>query len=285
VRTSGLHAPWTPFLKAQLGKVDQSVQMLFDLLPGDPSARFCYMQRAVLEALLADEAIIDELLEELEVPGKRLERLPKPEKIAAIQAQVEHFRNSKTSFWRSIDPNEILAAAIFRVVSEKKRLAAVLYSGVKRESDLLGPVSKWLATKGLDVYPEVPMGRKRIDVLGYKKGGFLSPPRLIGLELKNDLVQLQRGLDQMTTFSDYVQSVYLACTPYLAASYLLKHSDSRNVSQWDGDVLNRKLRSFGFGLLLVQGQDVHQVVEPRQVDVGTALLKEVEAELNGRLSA
>ncbi|MGH9895316.1 MAG: hypothetical protein ACREA0_25705, partial [bacterium] len=84
---------------------------------------------------------------------------------------------------------------------------------MKREADdLLAPVGAWIREKGLEPYVEVPLGTKRIDVVGYKKGNFFVAERVIGVELKNDLVQMERGLDQMTTFAEFAHATYLACT-------------------------------------------------------------------------
>src|SRR5260370_13484779 len=91
-----------------------------------------------------------------------------------------------------------------------------------------------------------------VDVLGHKKG-FLSGNRLLSIELKNEVGQFERALDQMTTFRQYTQLTYLACTPTMAADYLDRHAEARGVKQWDSAVFKNKLESFGFGLLLVEG--------------------------------
>jgi hypothetical protein len=100
-------------------------------------------------------------------------------------------------------------------------------------------------------YAEVPCGTKRPDLVGVKKARLLSRGRTVAVELKNSEAQLRRGLDQMTTFAEYVNEVWLACTPLMAAEYLHKHTASKTVRHWDPEVLNRKRAA----PLLVQGFD------------------------------
>ena len=57
------------------------------------------------------------------------------------------------------------------------------------------------------------------------------------MELKNSEAQLRRGLDQMTAFAEYVNEVWLACTPLMAAEYLHKHTASKTVRRWDPEVV------------------------------------------------
>lgn len=100
------------------------------------------------------------------------------------------------------------------------------------------------------------------NVLGYRRPGLLRGSRAVAVELKNDVEQLKRGLDQLATFKDYANAVYLACTPALAASYLDRHAGARNVRQWDPELLTRKLKTMGVGLLIVEGSMVMEMLKP-----------------------
>lgn len=122
-------------------------------------------------------------------------------------------------------------------------------------------------------------GRSNGAVIGYRKRGLLRSARVVAVELKNELEQLKRGLDQMTTFADYAHVVYLACTPALGAAFLDSHAEGRGVRSWDPDLLTKKLNSFGFGLLLVEGRDVNEIVEPVARDVAKDKLAEVVASM------
>jgi hypothetical protein len=230
-----------------------------------PEGRFCYLPKEVLDDALQDPKVLDGLMLYLGAPGKSvaaLKRLTPAEKLKAINHQVAHLRNTQTSEWYGVDTSEVLAAAIFSAPHIRDGVVSDYFAGVSRESELLTPVASWLRERGYEAYPEVPLGTKRIDVLGCRKKGFFSAERIIGVELKNELSQLGRALDQMTTFREYSHVVYIACTPFFAAEYLVKHVSARGVHHWDPLALKRKLQTFGFGMLLVEDDEVTEVLAP-----------------------
>lgn len=249
----------------------------------DADRTYCYLDGGALLGALENSKVLDALIEVLEVPGKpaALRALTTKQKVGAIENQVEHFRCSATSLWRGVEAAEVVAASIWRSRLSDRYVARELFCDVSKESDLVEPVSDWLEEARFEVHCEAPMGRCRADVVGYRPAKFLGlrPARVVAVELKNDLDQLKRGLDQMVTFRDYAHDVYLACTPALAAEYLAAHADARGVQRWDPEVLDRKLEQFGFGLLLVEGESVNVHLEPEHVDVAREKLEELEAVL------
>jgi hypothetical protein len=85
---------------------------------------------------------------------------------------------------------------------------------------------------------------------------------LIAIELKNDYEQFKRAINQMGTFSEYADLVYMACTPDFAAFFHDRNEGSSH--HWDPNVLDRKLRSAGFGLLIVEREQVFEVISPTE---------------------
>jgi hypothetical protein len=233
-----------------------------------------------------DAALTAWLMELLEVPGKpaQLKRLSAAEKLSAVEHQVEHLRKTRTSLWYRVEPAEIVAATIFRGFRGGTSRTPKVFGAVKTESALKKPVAAWLRqAKKADVYGEIPMGTKRVDVMGHRKEGMIfSSDVIVAVELKNEIEQLKRGLDQMTTFGTYAHEVYLACTRYMAAEYLSRHADAKNVHHWDPDVLNDKLRQLGFGLLLVDGDDVDEIIPPVRRSPDAKKVKEVLAVVDDR---
>ena len=244
---------------------------------------YCYLDGRALDEALQEPKVLDALLDVLQVPGKpaMLRALSAKDKLREIENQVEHYRSTKTSLWHGVEPAEVVAASIWRSRLGNRYVMGDLFCAVSKEADLLEPVSAWLEAAGLTAHAEVPMGRCRADVVGHRAAALLGlrSARVVAVELKNDLDQLKRGLDQMVTFRDYAHEVYLACTPALAAEYLDAHAEARGVQRWDPDVLNRKLEQFGFGLLLVEGEDVNAHLEPKRTDVAKTKLEELEAAL------
>lgn len=246
----------------------------------DPAGLCCYMRGALLIQVLSDPEALNAIMEAVDVPGKpaHLRRMSNAEKLAAIERQAEHLRRSDTSIWYGSSIPEIVAASLYRA-NLTKSARVELFHGRKTEGELKSPVAAWLKARGMVAFDEVPMGTKRPDVVGHASGGWFSSERVLAIELKNDVEQLKRGLDQMTTFGQYSHAVYLGCTPHMAAEYLNRHGSARNVTRWDARVLESKVKAFGFGLLLVAGDDVHEVVAPRVHEPDGTKVREVVASL------
>ena len=243
------------------------------LLLGDKSdERHCYLRLSKLTQLLNEPAVLDVLVEQLEVPGapKNLKQLTAQEKMQCIETQIDHFRRTPTSVWYGVPTLEVLAASIWRAADDpfyrekglltKKLVRREWFCGVSEEDDLRVPVAKWLKSKGYEPYMEIPLGSARVDVLGSVKSGFSSSGRYLAIELKNDYEQFKRALNQMSTFAEYTNAVYMACTPDFAAEYL-DHNE-RSTGHWDQEILERKLTGGGFGLLIIEKEQVFEVVKP-----------------------
>ncbi len=245
--------------------------------------RFGYLRLSVLKKALDDDKLLDMLVRDLGVPGRPavLKGLSRVEKIKAIDVQIEHFRTTPTSEWHGVSAPEVLVGVIFQS-GMSDRFVMNLFSNVKNEEALRTPVTAWLRAKDLHVFDEVPLGANRTDLLGYRKGGWFTSAAHVAVELKDDLNQLKRGLDQMASYGDYAHNVYLACTPFLAAEYLVTHASGVKVKRWDGQVLDRKLEQVGSGLLLVEGQEVFEYRIPRSRSPDSKKLEEVELALKGR---
>ena len=233
--------------------------------------RYCYLRFSKLMQLYKDPVVLDALIEQLEVPGKTsvIKRLTEREKQEAIETQIDHFRRTPTSVWNGVPTYEVLAASLWRAQFNdsrdlRPRTVREIFARVSQEEDLLRPVSRWLLDRGFEPYMEVPLGRRRIDVLGHRGGGIGRSPLLRAVELKNDDIQFARGIDQMGTFAEYAHTVYLACTPAFCAEYLDRNAESRGVNHWDPSVLERKLTVGGFGLLIVERDSVFEVLKPAE---------------------
>lgn len=230
----------------------------------EPNRHYCYVMGVLLKSFLEDEAAVTNLMKALKVPGKsaHLNRASLKEKMSYVDAQVAHLATLESSEWYGVAPAEIVAAHLWRSLNGRDR--KLLFSAVKAEAELLRPVVNYFESKGYSSFAEVPMGRNRVDLVAIHAGGLLSKPRVVAVELKNSCAQLKRALDQMTTFGEHATQVYLACTPAMAAEYLDGHARAHNVKRWDETVLNRKLKAFGFGLLLVRPNfnDHVELIEP-----------------------
>ncbi|MGH9401983.1 MAG: hypothetical protein ACRD2P_07755 [Terriglobia bacterium] len=224
--------------------------------------RYCYIRASKLMEYYSDPTVIDALVERLQVPGTvathRL--MTEKDKKAAIEAQIDHFSQTSSSFWYGLPHREILAASLWRCGGEflSRRVIEDKFYDVAREEDLRRPVARWLLARNEEPYMEIQLGRRRIDVLGCNRRG----SRLTAVELKNSDEEFRRGPDQMGSFAEYAHAVYLACTPSFATDYLERNAEHKAVNHWDPTLLNRKLRQGGFGLLIVEREHVFEVIKP-----------------------
>jgi hypothetical protein len=56
--------------------------------------------------------------------------------------------------------------------------------------------------------------------------------------------------------------VYAACTPAFAADYVDRNAESRAVNHWDPGVMERKLTTGGYGLVIVERDRVFEIIKP-----------------------
>lgn len=276
----------TPQEAAQPVKVIETASptVAGDAVNVEGERRCCYLRFSKLMEYYSDPVVINSLLEQLWVPGTTasLNRMTESEKREAIEHHIEHLRATPNSYWYGVPTHEILAAAIWLTRGEHltERLVRDKFYAVSREEDLMRPVAQWLMVRGEEPYQEVPMGRRRIDVLGYRRPVTNGTTRLTAVELKNDDEQFRRGPDQMGTFAEYAHAVYLACTPAFAAEYLQKNADNRNVNHWDPGLLDRKLKQGGFGLLIVEREKVFETIKPVERDPNATAVSRVVAGLS-----
>jgi hypothetical protein len=245
--------------------VHEPVQKIaVSLNASDADERYCYIRASKLMDYYSDPTVLSALMEQLQVPGTVAmhNQMSELDKKTAIEAQIDHFRQTPTSFWYGATPYEILAASIWRTGGQllSERVMFDKFYDVAREEDLRRPVARWLETINQEPYMEIQLGRRRIDVLGHRKTK--GSPRLTAVELKNSDEQFRRGPDQMGTFAEYAHAVYLACTPAFAAEYLERNAEHRSVNHWDASLLDRKLKQGGFGLLIVERDNVFEVIKP-----------------------
>ena len=231
----------------------------------DPDAtRYCYLRLRRLKEAIKDPRIVDALMRELDVPSDGAGASSPRKKMAAIELHIDRLRALKASVWYGAPLAEVLAAAIFSARKIANGAVDNLFNEVARKEDLAEPITLWLGISGFNVHKDLPAGMSAAEVFGYQIGRFMTKPRILGIELNNDLSQLEPALARMTAFAEYTHATYLACTPALAAEFLVARVNEPNVEHWDPAALRTKLASRGFGLLLVEGDAVSESLAPKE---------------------
>lgn len=204
------------------------------------------------------------------------------DKRRAVQTIVEARKNQPGTVTHGLHELEVFVIVLREAIEASKaptKHTKSIWPVVKKEADLLAPIAKHYRAQDYEVYREVPMGRKRVDALCHKKSGFFRSEQLIAIELKNDLAEFKRGIDQMTTYADYAHAVYLACTPAMAFDFLNDHANARGVHKWDPKALENKLGRAGIGLLIVREDDVYEVLQAKPSKVQDAKRAEIAAHM------
>ncbi|HEY5376292.1 MAG TPA: hypothetical protein VIK01_21575 [Polyangiaceae bacterium] len=142
----------------------------------------------------------------------------------------------------------------------------------------------WLRSQGFEASDEVPIGKKRADVVGHRAPSFggLVSRKIIAVELKNDVKEFERAMDQMSTYRQYAHEVYLACPPAMAMQYLQDHARARGVNAWNTRILDEKLSGVGLGLLLVERDGVSVHLAARGADLSPPNVAELVRTLEAR---
>jgi len=242
------------------------------------ATRYCYLRlRRLKEAIKAPE-ILDGLMRQLEVPSDPSDgKTPSSErhKLAAIELQIDRLLGDKTSIWHGAAPAEVLAAAMFSAREASGGAAKILFSDVARKEDLAPPIAMWLNVMGFKQYEGFPPGFPRVDVVAYQVGRLMTTPRVLGIELQNDLSELEPTLSRMSGVAMYTHATYLACTPALAAEFVVARAKDPRVERWDRAAFRDKLALLGFGLLLVEGDAVSESLAPKERKPDLAKIKEL----------
>jgi len=131
-----------------------------------------------------------------------------------------------------------------------------------KEEELKSPVVRFLETCRHEVYDEVVLGANRCDLVSLQESRslFKKQCKVIAVELKASLSELQRGWGQVAEFRRYSSATYFAMTPGL----LLEASciKSRSGDVYDLTGFNEKVERADIGLLIVRLYEGNDFKEP-----------------------
>ncbi|HTA21059.1 MAG TPA: hypothetical protein VK989_17320, partial [Polyangia bacterium] len=167
--------------------------MRFGLFTDPDTTRFCYLRLRRLKEAMKNPQIVDGVMRELSVPSAGATMSPR-QKLAAIDLHIDRLRADATSVWYGAAPGEVLAAGIFNLRKLHDAAAGSLFSDVTDKNDLGPGIRLWLNVMGFVEYKDAPAGLPKVDVLAYQAGRLMTKPRIVGIELHNDLSELEPTL-------------------------------------------------------------------------------------------
>src|SRR5665213_1461971 len=104
----------------------------------NPERRYCYLKGKEIQSLLADEKIVDTIVESLDVPRKSrsLKGLSLEEKLAAVRAHAAHVTTLDVSDLRGLSFEEAIVVAIWRSSQlSDRRVLKDLFHARSRENE------------------------------------------------------------------------------------------------------------------------------------------------------
>jgi hypothetical protein len=247
----------------------------FGFFADQDTTRYCFLRLRRLKAALKDVKVVDALVDTLGLPAETA-ALSKGKKLAAIDREIERLRATKTSRWFAVPAPEVLAASIFGAAKLAGDAVDGLFNNTRDDQSIAAAVLNWVKGSGLKSLIGLPFGTERVDLVGYRIG-FLSGPRVLAIQVRNEVVAIERALEILPAFTPYTHASYLACTPAAAAAYLEAHAVATHA--WDGDLIRRKLQASGSGLLLVEGAAVSQAILAKERTLDTKTLETLAATL------
>jgi hypothetical protein len=234
----------------------------------DPdTTRYCGLRLRRLKEAIKQQEVLDALVDELEIAGAS------GNKMAAIDKRIDELRATKSALWFEVPAPEVLAASIFRAKKPDGRFVDDLWKRVARVQDLSPALTGWLQIGGFNPFVGGAPAAGGANLIGYRGGGMIAAPRAFGIEATNDAAELDRALEAMKTARVYTNVSYIACTPALLAEYLWARAAVS--PRWEAEALGQKLRTAGYGLLLVEGDAVAQAILPRERKPDKAKLAEI----------
>jgi hypothetical protein len=247
----------------------------FGFFAPQDTTRYCYLRLRRLKQAIKDPELLDGAMRELGVPSTGQPLSSVRDKMAAIDLHIERLRGDKTSLWFGVPPAEILAAALFTSRKVSASASHNLFSEVSRKEDLAAPIANWLNYMGFVEYRGLTPGTPRVDVVAYQVGRLMTTPRILGVELLAEPDQLRPALERMGAFAPFTHAMYLACAPALAADVLVTHAKGPRVDHWEPDAFRNQLVTSGFGLLLLEGDAVSEVLAPKERKPDVAKLMDI----------
>ncbi len=217
----------------------------------NPRRRHCYVAPPALDELLETPGVLPALVEELEA-SREVGAL-------SLLQQLEHLRRRAIhlavtdSPWRGLSVEEILVLSAYASprFDHTRWKQELLWQ--PSESSLTEACLAWLQQRTAQVGSGRRHGRSLWPLVGQTAADARSTaPFTLAVAPMSSAASLWRGLEGLGAEAGFAHEHYVACSPASALGYLALHARSVTPTHWDSLVLDRRLRTLGLGLLLVE---------------------------------
>ena len=223
--------------------------------PSHPNRRCCYVRPSALDQLLETPGAVELLLEELDATPSP-SKLSLVEQLACLKQRAIHLSVTSSPFTGlSVEDIVVLAAyssTRFDHTAWKHELLRE-----RTDRDLNAACRAWLMQRVRSVASGQHLGLLAWPLVGSTPCRGQGPPELaLGLAPIASARALERELEPLAAEASFAHEHYLACAPATALDYLSLRSHAGRSVRWDPFALERRLRGFGLGLLLVERDSV-----------------------------
>ncbi|HEY6080480.1 MAG TPA: hypothetical protein VIW29_16820 [Polyangiaceae bacterium] len=219
-----------------------------------PAQRYCYVSARSLEQLFAASGVLEGLLFELE--DEDAAPAPIAEQLARLQRSAIHLSVTRSRFhglsWEEVVVLTAYSSKLFDDVPWKRELLRQPSPEAFRAT-----CRGWLDERASVVSHGHAIGRSRWPLVGGSPANSLhANPFVIAVAPYTEAAALERELAPLAEELGFAHEHYVACTPATALEYLARVAQSQAASRWDPFALDRRLRTFGMGLLLIEPEGV-----------------------------
>jgi hypothetical protein len=221
----------------------------------NPARRHCYVRPAAVDQLLESPGALELLAEELGVEPA-FSALSLLEQLDAIRARAIHLAVTHSPV-RGLSIEEIIVVTAYasRRFDRSAWKRQLLRQPTQQE--LNHACEAWLMERSSSIFGGDRLGRPRWPMVGVRSSDPLEPDQFtVAVAPIADREALARELERLAAEATFAHEHYLACSPATALSYLDLQAHLTRPPRWDSLVLDRKLRTLGLGLLLVEPDNV-----------------------------
>ena len=223
--------------------------------------RYCYVHASALQRLLETPGALELLLEELGEPAPPAS-LSLVEQLACLRQRAIHLAVTSSPF-KGLSLEEIVVLSAYSSDRFDHTAWKREITRQPSEHELTIACHAWLRKRVDDILSGQQLGKPHWPRVGSARGTVSTygtepsvPPFVLGVAPLHAASQLQRGLEPLAFEVGFAHEHYVACAPATALEYLGRHAASGGSLSWDAFALDRRLRSLGLGLLLVERAEV-----------------------------
>jgi hypothetical protein len=212
--------------------------------------RHCYVKTSALDQLLDTPGVLELLLEQL--GGNTTPSSSVVEQLARLKRLVIHLSVTPSAF-HGLSLEEIVVLCAYASERFDHTTWKRLLLEQPTADTLTGICRRWLGERAGAVAPGHTFGLPRWPLVGYTPRDQQTASRfIVGVAPVADATSLDYELAPLASEAGFGHEHYVACTPATALDYVRRAAHAGATLRWDPFALDRRLRSLGLGLLLVE---------------------------------